>query len=79
MRPVVDMINVSPVTALDGDVSNRVWTEKEVSYTYLRVFRCKVQCLSIFPKIKGLSLMIKRSCAFFWVMAMRSLGTDYEI
>lgn len=41
MRTAVDMINLSPAAALDGDVPNRVWTGKEVSYTHLRVFGCR--------------------------------------
>ena len=41
MRTAVDIINLSPAAALDGDVPNRVWTGEEVSYTHLRVFGCK--------------------------------------
>ena len=41
MRTAVDMINLSPAAALDGNVPNRMWTGKEVSYTHLRVFGCR--------------------------------------
>ena len=34
------VINKSPSTALDEDISQRVWTGKDVSYRHLRVFGC---------------------------------------
>ncbi|CAL1407753.1 unnamed protein product [Linum trigynum] len=37
----VDLINLSPSVPLEGDVPQRVWTGKEVSYEHLRVFGCK--------------------------------------
>ena len=40
MRTVVNLIYVSPLTPLDGDVSERVLTKKDISYKYLRVFGC---------------------------------------
>ena len=41
MRTAVDLINLSPSVPLEGDVPQRVWTGKEVSYGHLRVFGCK--------------------------------------
>ncbi|CAJ2628405.1 unnamed protein product [Trifolium pratense] len=41
MKTAVDLINLSPSIPLDGDVPNRVWTGKDVSYGYLRVFGCR--------------------------------------
>ncbi|CAL1381478.1 unnamed protein product [Linum trigynum] len=41
MRTTVDLINISPLVPLEGDVPQRVWTGKEVSYEHLRVFGCK--------------------------------------
>ena len=38
MRTAVDLINLSPVAGLNGNVPNRVWTGKDVSYGYLSVF-----------------------------------------
>ena len=35
------VINLSPAVSLDGDVPDRVWTGKNVSYDHLRVFGCK--------------------------------------
>ena len=35
------VINLSPAVALDGDVPDRVWTGKNVSYDHLRFFGCK--------------------------------------
>ena len=41
MRTVVDLINLFPSTSFDDDVPERVWTKKDVSYKYLRVFSCR--------------------------------------
>lgn len=41
MRTAVDLINLSPSAPLDGDVPERVWTGKDVSYSHLKVFGCK--------------------------------------
>ena len=41
LRTVVDLINLSPSIPLNGDVPNRVWKGKDVSYNHLRVFGCK--------------------------------------
>ena len=38
MRTVVDLINLSPSYPLEGDIPERVWTGKFVSFVYLRVF-----------------------------------------
>ena len=38
---VAYVINLSPVVALDGDVPNRVWFDKDISYDHLKVFGCK--------------------------------------
>lgn len=40
LTTVVGLINLSPFVPLDGDVPNRVWTRKNVSYGYLRMFGC---------------------------------------
>lgn len=34
------LINLSPSIPLNGDVSERVWSEENVSYSHLRLFRC---------------------------------------
>ncbi|KAJ8504994.1 hypothetical protein OPV22_005880 [Ensete ventricosum] len=41
LRTAVDVINLSPCTALDGDVVEHVWSGKDVSYRHLRVFGCR--------------------------------------
>ena len=38
---VVYLINLSPSYPLQGDVPNRVWYGKDVSYDHLKVFGCK--------------------------------------
>ena len=40
MYTVVYLINRSPSVPLKGDVPQRVWTGKDVSYQHLRVFGC---------------------------------------
>ena len=41
MRTAVDLINLSPSVPLNGDVPEKVWRGKDVSYSHLRVFRCR--------------------------------------
>ena len=41
MRTIVDLINLSPSYPLEGDIPERVWTGKFVSFEHLRVFGCK--------------------------------------
>ena len=41
MRTAVDLINLSPSVSMNGDVQEKFWTGKEVSYDHLRVFGCK--------------------------------------
>ncbi|KAI4357804.1 hypothetical protein L6164_001728 [Bauhinia variegata] len=41
MRTAVDLINLSPSIPLSGDIPERVWKGKDVSYKHLRVFGCR--------------------------------------
>ena len=41
MRTSIDLINLSSLVPLKGDVPERVWTGKDVSYDHLRVFGYK--------------------------------------
>ena len=41
MRIVVDLINLSPLYPLKGDIPEKVWTRKFVSFKHLRVFGCR--------------------------------------
>ena len=57
------VINLSPAVALDGDVPDRVWTGKNVSYDHLRVFGCKA--FVHVPKDERSKLDVKtRQCIF---------------
>ena len=38
MRTSIDLTNLSSLVPLKGDVLERVWTRKDVSYDHLRVF-----------------------------------------
>ena len=40
LKTAVDVINLSHSYPLNGDVLERVWTGKDVSYKHLRVFGC---------------------------------------
>ena len=42
MRTSIDLINLSSSVPLKGDVLERVWTWKDVSYDNLRVFGCSI-------------------------------------
>ena len=54
---------MSPVVALDGDVPNRVWFDKDVSYDHLNVFGCKA-CVQV-PKDERSKLNVKtKQCIF---------------
>lgn len=41
VRTAVDLINLSPSVPLNGDVPEKIWTGKDISYNKLRVFGCK--------------------------------------
>lgn len=41
MNTAVRLINLSPSVPLNGDVPEKVWTGKEVSFKHLRVFGCR--------------------------------------
>ena len=42
MRTTVGLINLSLAAPLNGDVLERVWSGKDVSYKHLKVFGCRV-------------------------------------
>ena len=63
MRTSIDLINLSPPVPLKGDVPERVWTRKDVSYDHLRVFGCKT--FVHIPKDKRSKLDVKaKPCIF---------------
>ena len=41
IRTIIDLINLSPLVSLKGDVPERVWKRKDISYNHLRVFKYK--------------------------------------
>uniref|UniRef100_A0A0D3AGD1 Retroviral polymerase SH3-like domain-containing protein n=1 Tax=Brassica oleracea var. oleracea TaxID=109376 RepID=A0A0D3AGD1_BRAOL len=58
------VLNLSPSAPLDGDILERVWTGKDVSYSHLRVFGCKA--FVHIPKDERSKLEMKsRQCVFF--------------
>ena len=63
MRTSIDLINLSPSVPLKGDVPERVWTGKDVSYENLRVFSCKA--FVHIPKYERSKLDVKaKPCIF---------------
>jgi hypothetical protein len=42
LNMAVHLINRSPSHALDGDIPERVWKGKDISYDHLRVFGCMI-------------------------------------
>ena len=72
MRIAIDLINLSPSVLLDGDVPQRVWTCKEVSYKYLRVFGCKAYVH--IPKDERSKLDDKRKPCIFLGYSHKEFG-----
>ena len=65
MRTSIDFINLSPPIPLKGDVLERVWTGKDVSYDHSRVFGFK-EFVHI-PKDERSKLDVKaKQCIFLW-------------
>ena len=63
LNTVAHIINLFPTTSLQGDVPNRVWYGRDVSYDYLRVFGCK--CFVHIPKDERSKLDAKsKECIF---------------
>ena len=42
IRTALNLINLSPSFALNGDVPEKVWIEKSIPYNNLKVFGCKI-------------------------------------
>ncbi|CAA7059133.1 unnamed protein product [Microthlaspi erraticum] len=63
LSTVVHVLNLSPSSPLNGDIPERVWTGKDVSYDHLRVFGCKA--FVHIPKDERSKLEMKsRQCVF---------------
>ncbi|KAG7553078.1 Zinc finger CCHC-type superfamily [Arabidopsis thaliana x Arabidopsis arenosa] len=63
LSTVVHVLNLSPSAPLEGDIPERVWTGKNVSYGHLRVFGCKA--FVHIPKDERSKLEMKsRQCVF---------------
>ena len=77
LNTVTCVINLSPVVALDGDVPNRVWFDKDVSYDHLKVFGVKLVCM--FQKMRGRNWMLKLSNVSSLVMVKMSLDIAFMI
>ena len=77
MRTSIDLINPSPSAPLKGDVPERVWTRKDVSYDHLRVFSCR-EFVHI-PKYERSKLDVKAKPCILLGMVMKNLGTGYGI
>jgi len=41
MKTAVDIINLSPLAPLEGDVLEEVWSGKKALYNHLKVFGCR--------------------------------------
>ena len=77
LNTVIHAIKLSPSVPLQGDVPDRVWFGKDVSYDHLRVFSCKV--FVHVPKDKRSKLDAKTRRAFFLVMVKMNLAVGYMI
>lgn len=72
----VDLINLSPLVSLNGNVPNRFWTCKDVSYNHLKVFGCRA--FVHVPKDER-SKFDSKSKEYIWDMEMKNSGTSYGI
>lgn len=57
LNTVVHVLNLTPCVPLNFKVPNKVWSEKDVSYDHLCVFRCKA--FVHIPKDKRPTLDVK--------------------
>ena len=63
LNTVAHVINLTPTIALEGDVPDKVWYGRDVSYDHLRVFGCK--CFVHVPKNERSKLDTKsKPCIF---------------
>ena len=77
MRRSIDLINFSPSIPLKGDLFERVWTKKDVSYNHLRVFGCRA--FVHIPKDERSKLDVKSNHVFSRGMVMKNLSTYSRI
>ena len=63
LKTIVYMINISPLVPLEGDIPQRVWTDKDVSYRHLRVFGC-LACVHVAKDKRGKLAPKSRPCIF---------------
>ncbi|KAL6346472.1 hypothetical protein AAG906_033268 [Vitis piasezkii] len=74
-RTIVDLINLSPSYPLEGDIPERVWTRKFVSFEHLRVFGCRA--FVHVPKDEWSQLDIKtKKCIFLGLAASMNLEIE---
>ena len=77
MRTSIDLINLSASVPLKGDVLERVWTGKYVSYDHLRVFGCRA--FVHIPKDERSKLDIKAKPCIFLGYGHEEFGTGCGI
>ena len=66
VNAVVYLINKSPTTTLDGNISKEFWCDKLVDYSYLHISGC--DAFSHVPKKRGPSLTQRQGNVFFLIM-----------
>ena len=71
------LINRSPSFPLNFDIPKRVWTEKDVFYSHLKVFGCKA--FVHVPRNKDQSLIANPLLVYLLDMEMQNLATSYGI
>ena len=72
LMTAVYLINLSPSYPLQGDVPNRVWYNKHVSYDHLKVFGCKA--FVHIPQDERLKLDAKTRQCIFLVYGLDEFG-----
>ena len=77
MRTAINLIDLSLSAPLQGDMSERVWIEKDISYDHFKVFGCRT--LIHIPKDEISKFDGKSKQYIFLGLHMKSLVTDYGI
>jgi len=77
IKTAVDLINLTPLRPLDGEIPEEVWCKKKASFNHLRVFGCRV--FVHIPKDERKKLDDKaKGCIYLGPQRM-NLGTDCGI
>lgn len=79
MKTAVDLINLSPSIPLKGDIPERVWRNKDLSFKHLKVFGCRAFVHIPEDERAKLDAKSKEYMYLFGAMKIKNLVTNFEI